>query len=83
MAPPDTAEDAAPDTLAVIVTLAELAGVAVSVWYFWRLLRQDPEFEVWRAKVAARFRQIGEQRRFADVSSVVPEAAYILSESQT
>ncbi len=70
------------DPLALVVTLVELAGLAVSTWCIYRLLRQDPDFETWRLKVKARLTEMREQRRFARVSTVVPEAAFILSEVQ-
>jgi hypothetical protein len=82
MAPDDRLEDDTRDPLALVASIVEVVGIGVSIWYLYSILRRDPEFEAWRAKVGAWLHELRQRRRFANVSTVVPEAAYILTEAQ-
>lgn len=67
------------DPLAVVSRLVELAGLAVSIWYLWTIIRQDPQYQITERRVRDWVKRKREREAFMRGSTIVDEAAYILA----
>jgi hypothetical protein len=78
----DATADGAEDPLARLRVAIEWAGLAVSVWWLWTMVTDEPatriRIEAYKARARAWVARARQARRFADHRTVVDEAEVIV-----